>query len=363
MPALSPSASLNALSLRRSIPVSVTAELTRRCPLSCLHCYLPETRGRAAPAAELGTSAWKKILRDISSSGGLYLVFTGGEPLLRPDLAELCAFAKRLNFDVRVFSTGLGLTAAWAAGLKKAGVSAFEISFYGRPRVHDAVTGVKGSFSGSLAAARTLKKAGLSVKLKVPLMKPNLAQAGWLKTLAAAEGFSIGFDPVVAAANDGDRGALKYRLTGRALARAVKELAEPSRCLPPEYPPGAVLPPDFICGAGRNVCAVGPGGELYPCLQVPVRLGRLNGGNFSRLWKNSAWLKNWRSAGTKEMKGCLGCAKAEFCSLCPGVSLLEEGSLFAPNKAACEMAAILQKKAARLKPEVPGRTRPAAGAA
>jgi radical SAM protein with 4Fe4S-binding SPASM domain len=336
MPELSPSAGLNAFSLERNIPLSVTIELTRRCPLKCLHCYLPETRGRAAAGAELGTAAWKKILRDLASAGGLYLAFTGGEPLLRKDLPELCAFAKELNFDVRVFSTGLGLTPRLARGFARAGVSAFEISFYGPGPVHDAVTGTPGSFSKTLAAARTLQRAGVQVKMKVPLMKLNLGRAGWLRKLARAEGFRISFDPVITPANDGDRSALAQRLAGAGLARAVKLLSGPAAAGGAEQAGAA----DFICGAGRNVCAVGPGGELYPCLQVQVGLGRLRGGNFASLWKKSAWLKKWRAAGVKDLKGCAGCAKAEFCSLCPGVSLLETGNLFAPNAAACELAGI-----------------------
>ena len=128
-----PSAKLNNLSLEHCVPVSVIAELTRRCPLSCLHCYLPETRGRAKAAGELNTAQWKDILEQLARAGALYLAFTGGEPLLRPDLPELCRRAKELHFDIRVFSTGLGLTAELAGELRAAGVSVFELSFYGRP--------------------------------------------------------------------------------------------------------------------------------------------------------------------------------------------------------------------------------------
>lgn len=341
-------AKLNSLSLERNIPVSVTIELTRRCPLSCRHCYLPETRGRSGPAGELGTAQWEKILAQLAEAGGLYLVFTGGEPLLRPDLARLCRGAKELKFDVRIFSTGLGLTKKLALELKEAGVSAFEISFYGRPALHDSVTGRKNSFKASLAAARLLKKSSLAVKLKVPLMKINAGQAAWLRNLAKKEGFEISFDPVITAANDGNAAALPLRLTGPRLAKAVKLLGEETSS------PAAASTLDFLCGAGRNLCAVGPGGELYSCLQVPVKLGDLSRRKFSDLWKNSPWLRKWRGAGLKDLKDCSGCGDIGFCSRCPGVSLLETGDLLAPNKPACEMAGILSRanvsKVAKIRP-------------
>jgi radical SAM protein with 4Fe4S-binding SPASM domain len=348
MPDNSPSARLNALTLRENIPVSATIELTRRCSLSCAHCYLPETRGRARPGRELTAAQWKKILSQLAAAGGLYLVFTGGEPLLRPDLEELCTFAKKLNFDVRIFSTGFGLDRRRALGLKKAGVSAFEISFYGRPGIHDGVTGLSGSHSLSLAAARLLKKNGIKVRLKVPLMRGNLAEAGFLKSLARREGFGIAFDPVITAANDGDRGALPLRLGPAGLKRVVKLLGKPPE--PCEPSPTEASPPieakpryDFLCGAGRNVCAVGPDGVLYPCLQLPVKLGNLSGGSFARIWKSSPWLRKWRRAGEKDLKVCAACPDAAWCSRCPGVSLVEEGDVFAPNAPACALAAAYRK--------------------
>ena len=335
-------AKLNSLTLERNMPVSVTVELTRRCPLSCRHCYLPETRGRSGPASELDTAQWEKILGQLAEAGGLYLVFTGGEPLLRPDLARLCRRAKELKFDVRVFSTGLGLNLENALELKEAGVSGFEISFYGRPALHDSVTGRRDSFKSSLAAARLLKRSGLAVKIKVPLMKINAGQAGWLQKLAKKERFDISFDPVITAANDGDTSALPLRLTGPRLAKAVKLLSSPPDPRS-SIPDSRFSIPDFLCGAGRNICAVGPGGELYCCLQVPVKLGDLTRRKFAAIWKNSAWLKKWRRASVKDLKNCAGCADLGFCSRCPGVSLLEAGDLLAPNKPACEMAGILSQ--------------------
>jgi len=350
----SPSARLNAVTLERNIPVSVTIELTRRCPLACVHCYLPETRGRVRPASELTTSQWKQILVQLAAAGTLYLVFTGGEPLLRSDLEEICAHAKKLNFDVRVFSTGLGLDKERALGLKKYGVSGFDISFYGRPAVHDEVTGIKGSFGRSLAAARLLKKAGIKIKMKTPLMKKNLAQASWLRAMAKREGFKISFDPVITAANDGDASALNLRLSGPQLTKAVKlygAAPKVSGAAPKAGPRGVTRPYsppfDFLCGAGRNVCAVGPSGDLYPCLQLQLALGNLTRRSFPDIWKNAPWLKKWRRAGAKDLKDCAGCADIEFCSRCPGISLVEEGDIFAPNESACAIAKATHKQGNR----------------
>ncbi len=338
---LPPSGRLNALSLERNIPVSVTIELTRRCRLSCLHCYLPETRGRAAPGPELDTAGWERILGELARAGGLYLVFTGGEPLLRPDLPRLCRRAKKLNFDVRIFSSGIGMTGALAAEFRDAGVSGFELSLYGAAEVHDGITGRRGSCAETLRAAGLLAGAGVRVKLKVPLMRQNSGQTAFLRRLAAREGYAIGFDPVIAPANDGYRAGPDLRLAGAALAETLAEI--------PGGEGGAVTEgpaPDFVCGAGRNVCALDPAGNLYPCLQLPVRLGSLASGSFSELWSRQAWLKKWRRAGVNDIGACTACPDRDYCSFCPGISLLEEGNPLVPNRPACELARALRRRAA-----------------
>jgi len=341
MPDYPPSARLNLLTLERNIPAAATLELTRRCVLNCRHCYLSETPGRGEPGPELGTAQWKDVLGQLAGAGGLYITFTGGEPLLRPDLAELCSHAKKLRFDVRVFSTGLGLTAKLAARFKKAGVSGFEISVYGRLAVHDSITGMGGSFRRSLAAARLVKKSGMGVRLKMPLMSVNSGQADWLKKMAAAEGFEAAFDPVITPSNDGNQDALALRPSVSQLSRAIKLLGT-------HFHPPLPLPASFdlLCGAGRNVCAIGPGGDLSPCLQIPVKLGNLIETPFKTLWARAPWLKKWRELKTSDLKECRNCAYISACNRCPGLSFVENGDILAPNKPACEIAKITHELAA-----------------
>lgn len=331
---------LTSLTLQKNIPLIATIELTRRCPCRCVHCYLPETQGRrkAAPEKELRAGEWKAILRQLAESGCLFIVFTGGEPLLRPDFAELCAYASVLNFDIRVFTTGFGLTRGLLRELKKTNISGFELSFYGRKGIHDAVTRRPGSFETTLSAAKMIRESGFKVKLKTPLMKSNYGQTDYIMRLCAKNGFKYSFDPVVAPANDGLKEPLKLRPSAASLEAIFRDprLNGPTIS---KLKAGAVYE-DFFCGAGRNTFNIDPYGRLYPCLQIPVRLGDLKKTPFSRLWRNSPWLKKWRRLKLSDLKKCSGCGYAPTCSRCPGISLLEEGDIMAPNKSACRFAKI-----------------------
>jgi hypothetical protein len=65
-------------------------ELTERCNNACLHCYINRPAAdAAAQGRELTTAQWQDLFRQAADLGALSLRFTGGEPLLRPDFAEL----------------------------------------------------------------------------------------------------------------------------------------------------------------------------------------------------------------------------------------------------------------------------------
>ena len=331
---------LTSLTLEKNIPLIATLELTRRCPCRCVHCYLPETQGRKKTSCEKELSAeeWKAVLRQLADSGCLSIAFTGGEPLLRPDFAEICGHASSLKFAIRAFTTGFGLTGGLLGELKKTNLSLFELSFYGRKEIHDAVTRRPGSFETTLSAAKQLRKSGFKVKFKTPLMKANCGEMDYIMRLCAKNGFQYSFDPVIAPASDGLKETIKLRPSAASLEAVFKDQRLNGPMIS-ELKAGAYYE-DFFCGAGRNSFSIDPYGRLYPCLQIPVLLGSLKKTSFSRLWRNSPWLKKWRRSKLSELEQCSGCGYAPTCSRCPGISLLEEGDIMAPNKPACRFAKI-----------------------
>src|SRR5207244_9437757 len=88
---------LIARTVRKRLPLSVHFDLTYRCNERCVHCYLDhEDHG------EMTTAEVKDVLDQLASSGTLFLTFSGGELLLRKDFFELLAYARRLQFDVKI---------------------------------------------------------------------------------------------------------------------------------------------------------------------------------------------------------------------------------------------------------------------
>ena len=133
----------------RRVPLAGTIELTRRCNHHCRHCYnnLPAGDSKAL-AEELNTDELLRILDELAASGCVWLLFTGGEILLRPDFLEIYIYAKERGFLITLFTNGTLITPQLADELARRRPFSIEITLYGAtPETYERVTGVPGSFS------------------------------------------------------------------------------------------------------------------------------------------------------------------------------------------------------------------------
>ncbi len=154
----------NATAVAERIPFQAHFELTYRCNFDCVHCFVvqPPTRG------ELSTAEVKDALDQLRDLGTLHLVLSGGEPLTRPDFAELYVHAKRQGFLVTVFSNGALLKAPILELFRAYPPYKVEVSLYGATeRTYQAVTQRANQYALVLARLDALRALGTLVVLKI----------------------------------------------------------------------------------------------------------------------------------------------------------------------------------------------------
>lgn len=107
-------------------PFGMLAEITYRCPLACPYCSNP--LNLADYSDELTTDEWRRVVREAHELGVLQLHLSGGEPLLRRDLADIIRTAAELGMYTNLITSALGLERRRAEKLKSAGLDHVQIS-------------------------------------------------------------------------------------------------------------------------------------------------------------------------------------------------------------------------------------------
>ena len=154
-------------------PLLVIWEVTQACDLACAHC-----RASAAPErnpGELTTAEGYRLLDQIRSFGDPLMVFTGGDPLKRPDLFDLIGYSVRLGLRTNVTPSATPLlTAAAIERFRDAGVARMAISVDGADAAaHDGFRGVAGSFDRALFALEHARRIGLDTQFQTTVTRRN----------------------------------------------------------------------------------------------------------------------------------------------------------------------------------------------
>lgn len=160
--------------------------LTRACNLSCRHCYASASPSTAAD--ELRPDEARRLLDELLDYGAPVILFSGGEPLLHPQLFELVERAVRGGARAVLSSNGLMLDKDKAARLKDLGLSYVGLSLDGLKEAHDELRSRPGAFEGVLKAAELALKAGLKVGLRLTLNQRNVNDLGAVFELMAQRG-------------------------------------------------------------------------------------------------------------------------------------------------------------------------------
>jgi 12,18-didecarboxysiroheme deacetylase len=158
----------------------------RRCNLRCVHCY---SQSRNIDyTGELNHEEGLRLIDDLGDYGAPVMLFSGGEPLMRPDIFELIERAVGKGMRAVVSTNGTLITPDMAARLKDAGLSYVGISLDGLEETNDLFRGVQGAFQQALSGVRSCLAQGVKVGLRFTMTRGNYADVAGILDLIEAEG-------------------------------------------------------------------------------------------------------------------------------------------------------------------------------
>ncbi len=278
------------------VPHVIAWNLTRRCNLECAHCYISAGPEESA-SGELATDECLRIMREILALNPAPLfVLSGGEPLLRDDLAEIAHFATSRGATVVIGTNGTLLTDERIVELKAAGVTGVAVSIESlRPDYHDRFRRGHGSLEATLEAVGRLQRHELDFVVQTTLTKGNRDELPVLVAWAAEQG-AVSFNAYFVvptgrgAGMDNLRPAdyedllttlvdLHLQYMGRMMVRA-KCAPHFMRLIHQRSPESPILNYETRCPCGVQYCRVTPDGKLTACPYMPVAAGDLRHESF-----------------------------------------------------------------------------------
>ncbi len=325
----------------QALPLHGTLALTHRCNLRCIHCYLqPGTR---PPEPELSAADWLALAGEAAEAGCFSILLTGGEPLVRPDFAEIYLGIRKMGIHVMLFTNAARVDERVVAALREAPPRLIEVTVYGAtPETCRAVTGSATAHADAMRGIGLLRAARLPVHLKTVLMQANRHEFEAIRALAADGEPSVRHDAVIQCRHPGDAGVQALRVPPAEVAaleaRAVPGLAEEWRRQRgrPAMPAGDGAPPLYACAAGGISFYVAADGRVQPCVSA-VRHGvPWRRGNLLEAFRRTR--ESVRTCRAPPGHPCTDCADRVFCGSCPPVAELECGDEAGVCAYACKLA-------------------------
>ncbi|MCW5202077.1 MAG: radical SAM protein [Candidatus Electrothrix communis] len=320
------------------IPLSASFELTHRCSFRCVHCYLGDQKSiRRHQHRELKKEKVFRLLDEMVEAGTLFLLLTGGDPMLRSDFVEIYKYAVRSGLLVTVFCNGSLVTDEIVRVFVEYPPRVVEITVYGaKPETFDAVTQQLGSFSVCVAGIERLRRARVRLRLKTMVLTVNVDEFPAIRQLALDMGLQFRHDCSLHAAiahedNNGRSNIgtaessltdpLRYRLAPEQAAavdlsieKFTHELAEGVKKVCPKESTEQL----YSCGAGKSSYHIDPYGMLQPCLTVQSHSFDVNKkGVFQAGWEGL--LRDFISCTASASFPCNNCRNRVLCTSCPAV--------------------------------------------
>ena len=327
-------------------PTEAAIEVTRRCPLACLHCYnnLPmadiEARNR-----ELTCEEHKRLLDELAEIGCLWLLFTGGEIFARKDFLEIYTHAKKKGFLITLFTNGILISEKIADYLAEWRPFAIEITLYGRTReTYEALTAIPGSYDRCLRGIQHLIERKLPLKLKTVPTSINKHEVFAIRDFAANLGVDFKFDPMINPRVDCSLSPLAVRLRPEEAVALdmhdAKRASEWKNLLQRDLAaPAANIENNdevYFCGGGMNSFAINAYGGMSICVISQRELYDWRSGTVRDGWEG--FLLKVRTRKQTRLTKCKHCRIQSLCSMCPANGELENGDAESPVDFLCQTA-------------------------
>lgn len=332
------------------LPLEGNLDLTYRCNNHCRHCWLWAPEKSKERATEMSFDEIRNIVDEARVMGCRRWGISGGEPMLRPDFADIFDYLARKSISYTLNTNGTLITPEIAAILKRKGSKM--VALYGATeKTYDHVTRHPGGFEKVMAGFRYLQEAGAGFIVQLIPMRDNWHE--WNRMVELAQSLSkhwrVGA-PWLYLSASGAPGMNEEIARQRLDPRIVVELDKPDFSQRESHKNDVSIESCQACEAtylfagcieARRDFHIDPYGKMSFCsfLKAPEMRYDLREGSFSDCWDNFIpSLASKIEVNSEYIENCGSCDDREYCRWCAVYGWLEHGRFSAPVKYLCEVA-------------------------
>lgn len=320
--------------------ISVVFELTYRCNEKCKHCYVDNNLREESMKQELSTEEVYKIIDQLYDANVSWITFTGGEIFCRDDAIDIIEYAVGKNFMVDIFSNGTLIDSEKILRLLKCNLRSYQSSVYGScESVHDAITGLRGSFKKTCSVLEDMTRLGVATNMKCTIMKDNVDDYDNIVNLSNKIGCKLQVSPSIKPSLCGNTDILRCRIDDKRIKEILGKESIRVQSVNEEEKKN-ILSQTNICNAGYFSLTINPYGDVYICSGLGEAIGNLKKERIIDIWNYSPKLKWWQSQSIAKVECTRNCEFQEECSFCPSQAYLETGNCFKKYDEACKFAKI-----------------------
>ena len=326
-------------------------EVTSACNLTCIHCHA--TSGKPGPD-ELTTDEGKKLIDQIAEVNAFRtLVYTGGEPLVRPDIFELLRHSQNVGFSNIIATNGTLIDEEMACKLKDHGVVCNAISLdAANPERHNFIRNTPLGFDLVMRAIEATKNAGILLQINTTAMEFNLPELEDLIDFVDRidGGIMLMYQLVAMGRGERIKSATLKKSANHELSELISRKQKTSKCIVepvagPQYWPYLLekkkrdkglwlrLAEQVFhgCAAGRGFVYVKANGDVWPCPFADQSGGNVRNQTFKSIYETSTVFRNLRNR-ENTLKGLCGdCRYRTICGGCRGRALAYSGDYLAED--------------------------------
>lgn len=322
---------------KQRIPINASIELLPLCNMNCDMCYVRLSREEMKKQGRMRTAEeWISVARQMRDAGTLFLLLTGGEPLIYPDFRRLYLALRDMGFLITINTNGTLIDEDWAAFFGAHKPRRINITLYGADeQAYESLCHFPGGFARVTQGVRLLREQDVEVKLAGSITPQNAKDLDRLFAVGHQLSVPVHIDTYMMPAERerslpfDQQARLSPEDAARARVRSFFLLAGREGLLEfaskhlwmADHLPEPELPNRMTCLAGSCSYTINWQGQMRPCVVMTSPAADVFEMGF-----DAAWKKIRREADAIVLSNrCAACKMRALCRTCAASALLETG--------------------------------------